>query len=68
MDKHYADTVRLLLNIAPDVFDNDIDARNNVFSHVVAELVRCFRAVHSSVQSCNKCINVAQIIAIQTHL
>lgn len=24
MDKHYADTVRLLLNIAPDVFDNDI--------------------------------------------
>lgn len=26
MDKHYADTVRLLLNIAPDVFDNDIFA------------------------------------------
>jgi len=23
MDKHYADTVRLLLNITPDVFDND---------------------------------------------
>lgn len=26
MDKHYADTVRLLLNIAPDVFDNNIFA------------------------------------------
>lgn len=26
MDKHYADTVRLLLSIAPDVFDNDIFA------------------------------------------
>src|SRR3546814_3642674 len=26
MDKHYADTVRLVLNIAPDVFDNDIFA------------------------------------------
>lgn len=26
MDKQYADTVRLLLNIAPDVFDNDIFA------------------------------------------
>ncbi|CAI9121903.1 nucleotidyl transferase AbiEii/AbiGii toxin family protein [Brytella acorum] len=26
MDKHYADTVRLLLNIAPDVFNNDIFA------------------------------------------
>ncbi|MFT0533421.1 nucleotidyl transferase AbiEii/AbiGii toxin family protein [Castellaniella hirudinis] len=26
MDKHYSDTVRLLLNIAPDVFDNDIFA------------------------------------------
>ncbi|WP_425402442.1 nucleotidyl transferase AbiEii/AbiGii toxin family protein [Halotalea alkalilenta] len=26
MDKHYADTVRLLLNIAPNVFDNDIFA------------------------------------------
>lgn len=26
MDRHYADTVRLLLNIAPDVFDNDIFA------------------------------------------
>ncbi|HCL4203981.1 TPA: nucleotidyl transferase AbiEii/AbiGii toxin family protein [Pseudomonas aeruginosa] len=26
MDKHYADTVRLLLNIAPDVFANDIFA------------------------------------------
>lgn len=24
MDKHYADTVRLLLAIAPDVFANDI--------------------------------------------
>ena len=26
MDKHYADTVRLLLNIAPEVFDNDVFA------------------------------------------
>lgn len=26
MDRHYADTVRLLLNIAPGVFDNDIFA------------------------------------------
>ncbi|MBK9427184.1 MAG: nucleotidyl transferase AbiEii/AbiGii toxin family protein [Gammaproteobacteria bacterium] len=26
MDKHYADTVRLLLNIAPEVFNNDIFA------------------------------------------
>ena len=26
MDKHYADTVRLLLSITPDVFDNDIFA------------------------------------------
>ncbi|KIH84803.1 hypothetical protein UCMB321_1483 [Pseudomonas batumici] len=26
MDKQYADTVRLLLNIAPEVFDNDIFA------------------------------------------
>ena len=26
MDEHYADTVRLLLNIAPEVFDNDIFA------------------------------------------
>ncbi len=26
MDRHYADTVRLLLTIAPDVFDNTIFA------------------------------------------
>jgi len=26
MDRHYADTVRLLLSIAPEVFDNDIFA------------------------------------------
>ncbi len=33
MDKHYADTVRLLLSITPEVFDNDIFAMKPVPGH-----------------------------------
>jgi hypothetical protein len=43
MDKQYADTVRLLLNVAPEVFDN---------KDIASEYERAFVGMRSNFQRC----------------